>query len=149
MKAIVRRKFGSPDVLSFEAIAQPLVCDDGVLVRVRAASVNPADWYGLLGRPYIARPTMGFRKPKTTTIGVDFAGTVEAIGKDVIEFRAGDEVFGGRAGALAEFVCVREERGIVAKPANVTMKQAASVAIAALTALQGLRDTLALHQFWS
>ena len=140
MKAIVRSEFGTPDVLSVDDVEQPPLTDDGVLVRVRAASVNPADWYGMLGKPYIARLTMGLRKPKAKAIGVDFAGTVEAIGKDVTQFHVGDEVFGGRDGALAEFVVVREERAIVAKPASVTMEQGASVAIAALTALQGLRD---------
>lgn len=140
MKAIVRSKFGSPDVLSFEEIEQPPLTDDAVLVRVRASSVNPADWYGMTGTPLIARPTMGMRKPKTRTMGVDFAGTVEAIGKDVTEFRVGDEVFGGRDGAFAEYVVVRQERAIVARPSNVTVEHAASVGVAALTALQGLRD---------
>ena len=140
MKAIVRTKFGSPDVLSLEDIERPELTDDGVLVRVRATSVNPADWYGLYGTPLIARPTMGFSKPKTMTIGTDYAGTVEAIGRDVTQFRVGDDVFGGRDGAFAEYVCVREERAIVPKPTSVTMEQAGSVGVAALTALQGLRD---------
>ena len=140
MKAIVRSKFGSPDVLSFEEIEQPPLTDDAVLVRVRATSANPADWYGMMGTPLIARPTMGMRKPKARTMGVDFAGTVEAIGKDVTQFHVGEEVFGGRDGAFAEYVVVREERAIVPRPANVTVEHAASVGVAALTALQGLRD---------
>ncbi|MEQ1872521.1 MAG: NAD(P)-dependent alcohol dehydrogenase [Ilumatobacteraceae bacterium] len=140
MKAIVRTKFGSPDVLSFEEIEQPPLTDDAVLVRVRASSVNPADWYGMTGTPLIARPTMGMRKPKARTMGVDFAGTVEAIGKDVTQFQIGEEVFGGRDGAFAEYVVVREERAIVPRPANVSPEHAASVGVAALTALQGLRD---------
>lgn len=140
MKAVVRSKFGSPDVLSFEEIEQPSLTDDAVLVRVRATSANPADWYAMMGTPLIARPTMGMRKPKARTMGVDFAGTVEAIGKDVTQFHVGEEVFGGRDGAFAEYVVVREERAIVPRPANVTVEHAASVGVAALTALQGLRD---------
>jgi NADPH:quinone reductase-like Zn-dependent oxidoreductase len=92
------------------------------------------------GTPYVGRPLMGFFKPKSNRLGVDFSGTVEAVGKDVTQFRPGDEVFGGRDGAFAEYVCVREERAVVPKPANVTFEQAAAVPIAALTALQGLRD---------
>ena len=140
MRAVVRDSFGSPDVLEIREIEKPTPADDEVLVRVRAASVNPADWYGVTGRPWVARPQMGLRKPKETRVGVDFAGTVEAVGKDVTQFRLGDEVFGGRDGAFAEYVCVREERAVVPKPANVTLEQAAAVPIAALSALQGLRD---------
>jgi NADPH:quinone reductase-like Zn-dependent oxidoreductase len=109
-------------------------------VRVRAVSVNPADWYGMTGTPYVARTQFGLLKPKSTRLGTDFAGTVEAVGRDVTQFRPGDEVFGGRDGAFAEYVCVRAERGVVPKPANVTFEQAAAVPVAALTALQGLRD---------
>ena len=140
MKAIVRTKFGSPDVLSLEEIEQPPLTDDGMLVRVRATSVNPADWYSVVGIPLIARPTMGFFKPRAKTVGVDFAGTVEAIGKDVTQFKVGDEVFGGRDAAFAEYVGVREERAVVHRPKNLTVEQAASVGVAGLTALQGLRD---------
>jgi len=111
-----------------------------VLVRVRAASVNPADWYGIAGRPWIARPAVGLFKPKESRVGVDFAGTVEAVGTDVTQFQPGIDVFGGRTGAFAEYVCVREERAIVPKPAKATFEEAAAVPIAALTALQGLRD---------
>jgi NADPH:quinone reductase-like Zn-dependent oxidoreductase len=140
VRAVVCTSFGSPDVLEVHEIDKPVPADDEVLVRVRTASVNPADWYGVTGRPWVARPTMGFFKPKETRVGVDFAGTVEAVGKDVTEFRPGDEVFGGRSGAFAEYVCVREERAVVLKPANVTFEEAAAVPVAALTALQGLRD---------
>jgi NADPH:quinone reductase-like Zn-dependent oxidoreductase len=140
MKAAVRDRYGSHDVVELHEINKPVPADDEVLVRVRAASVNPADWYGVTGRPWVARPTMGLRKPKSNLLGVDFAGTVEAVGKDVTQFRLGDEVFGGRDGAFAEYVCVREERAVVPKPANVTFEQAAAVPVAALTALQGLRD---------
>lgn len=140
MKAVVRRRFGPPNVLTLEDIDQPPMTDDGVLVRVHATSVNPADWYTMYGRPILFRPTVGLRKPRTIEVGVDYAGTVEAVGKDVTHFKVGDDVFGGRDGACAEYVVVREERAIVPKPANVTMEQAGSVAIAGLTALQGLRD---------
>src|SRR5881628_1999561 len=138
MKAIVVQKYGSPDLLELKDVEKPAVEDDGVLVRVRAASVNPADWYGVAGRPYVARIAVGLLKPKSDRLGIDFAGTVEAVGKDITEFRPGDEVFGGRSGAFAEYVCVRN--AVVLKPTNVTPEQAAAVPVAALTALQGLRD---------
>jgi NADPH:quinone reductase-like Zn-dependent oxidoreductase len=138
MRAVVHNVYGSPDVLEIQEIDKPDVTDDGVLVRVRAASINPVDWYGVTGKPYVARIQGGLRKPKSNRLGVDFAGTVEAVGKDITQFRPGDEVFGARSGALAEYVCVRD--AVVLKPANLTFEQAASVAVAALTALQGLRD---------
>ncbi len=137
MRAIVRDRFGSADLREIE---RPIAADDEVLVRVRAASVNPADWYSMMGTPYLGRIQMGLRKPKSNRLGVDFAGQVEAVGKDVTQFRPGDEVFGGRDGSFAEYVAVREERAIVLKPANVTFEQAAGVGVAGLTALQGLRD---------
>ena len=140
MRAIVRNTYGSPDVLELQEIEKPDLADDGVLVRVRAASVNRADWYSLTGTPYVGRTQMGLLKPKQQVLGVDFAGTVEAVGRDVTQFRPGDEVFGGRNGAFAEYLCVREDRAVVLKPANVTFEQAAAVPVAALTALQGLRD---------
>ena len=140
MKAVVRTRYGSPDVLELRELDTPVPADDEVLVRVRAASVNRADWYSLTGRPWIARPMSGLRRPKSDRLGTDFAGTVEAVGRDVTTFRPGDEVFGGRDGALAEYVCVREERAIAPKPANVTFEQAGAVGVAGLTALQGLRD---------
>ncbi len=140
MKAAVRDRYGSPDVVELREIEKPVAADDEVLVRVRASSVNPAEWYSVVGRPYVGRTQMGLRKPKSARLGVDFAGTVEAVGKDVTQFRPGDEVFGGRDGAFAEYLCVREERAVVLKPANVTFEQAAAVPVAALTALQGLRD---------
>jgi NADPH:quinone reductase-like Zn-dependent oxidoreductase len=102
--------------------------------------VNPAELYALAGRPYVARAMTGLRKPKSNRLGADFAGTVEAVGKDVTRFRPGDEVFGGKSGAYAEYVVVPQDRAVVAKPANVTFEQAGVVGTAALTALQGLRD---------
>jgi NADPH:quinone reductase-like Zn-dependent oxidoreductase len=137
MKAGVREMYGSVAVREIDA---PVVADDAVLVRVRASSVNAADWYTMMGRPYVGRVAMGLRKPKTNRLGTDFAGTVEAVGKNVTMFRPGDEVFGGKTGAYAEYVCVAEDRNVVPKPANVTFEQAACVGIAGLTALQGLRD---------
>ncbi len=139
MKAIVHTRYGSPDVLELQEVDKPDPTDDEVLVRVRAASVNPADWYGVAGRPYVGRALMGLRKPKSSSVRTDFAGTVEAVGRDVTEFRPGDEVF-GRSGAFAEYVCVRADGALAPKPANLTFEQAAAVAVAALTALQGLRD---------
>lgn len=140
MRAIVRNTYGSPDALELQEIDMPDVADDEVLVRVRATSINPVEWYALTGRPQVARIQGGLFKPKSNRLGVDFAGTVEAVGRDVTQFQPGDEVFGGRDGAFAEYVCVREERAIVPKPASATFEQAAAVPVAALTALQGLRD---------
>jgi NADPH:quinone reductase-like Zn-dependent oxidoreductase len=137
MKAIVVSKYGSPDVLELEDVEKPDLADDLVLVRVRAASVNPADWYGVVG-PLIVRPSTGFLKPRSDRTGIDFAGTVEAVGKDVTHVSPGDEVFGARSGALAEYVTVRD--AVVPKPANISFEEAAAVPVAAITALQGLRD---------
>ena len=138
MRAIVRDTYGPPDVLELGETDKPELADDGVLVRVRAASINAADWYELTGTPYVARMQMGLRKPKSNMLGVDFAGTVEAVGRDVTQLRSGDDVFGGRSGAFAEYVCAR--KAVVAKPAALTFEEAAAVPVAALTALQGLRD---------
>jgi NADPH:quinone reductase-like Zn-dependent oxidoreductase len=146
MRAAVRERFGPPSIIEIRELEKPVPVDDEVLVRVRAASVNPADWYGLTGIPYVARTAMGLRRPKTTRLGVDYAGVVEAVGKDVTQFGPGDEVFGGRDGAFAEYVCVREERSIVPKPPNITFEEAAAVPVAALTALQGLRDKGGLEE---
>src|SRR5919106_175044 len=99
IKAAVRDRYGSPDVIELQEIEKPVASDDEVLVRVHAASVNPADWYGMTGRPYVGRAQMGLLKPKQRVLGVDYAGTVEAVGKNVTQFRPGDEVFGGRNGA--------------------------------------------------
>jgi NADPH:quinone reductase-like Zn-dependent oxidoreductase len=140
MKAIVYEKYGPPDVLELREVDKPVVGDDQVLVRVHAASVNPVDWHTMTGTPYMVRMMAGLLKPKSEFLGVDFAGTVEAVGRDVTQFQPGDEVFGARAGAFADYVSVREERGVLKKPANVTFEQAGAVAVAAISALQGLRD---------
>ena len=137
MKAIVRDTYGSPDVLELREIPKPELTPDGVLVRVRATSVNRLEWYGVTGRPYVARIMAGLRKPKEPALGVDFAGTVEAVGRDVTDFRPGDEVFGGTSGAFAEYVCVRD--AVVPKPANLTFEEAAAVPVAGITALQSTR----------
>ncbi len=140
MKAIVYCEYGVPN-LKFQEIEKPTPADDQVLVKVRAASVNPLDWHFIEGTPYVMRAMgVGLRKPKDTRLGVDFAGTVEAVGENVTKFKPGDDVFGGRDGAFAEYVCVREARAVALKPANITFEQAASVPIAGVTALQGLRD---------
>jgi NADPH:quinone reductase-like Zn-dependent oxidoreductase len=145
MKAIVYRCYGSPDVLRFEDIEKPTPADDQLLVKIRAASVNPLDWHYMRGTPYLVRTDSGLGKPTDPRLGVDFAGTVEAVGKNVKRFKPGDEVFGGRDGAFAEYVAVREERAVVLKPGNVTFEQAASVPIAGITALQALRDKGQIH----
>ena len=140
MKATVYCDYGSPDVLRLEDVKKPEPDDHQVLVKVHAASVNPFDWHFMQGTPYIMRLQAGLRKPKATRLGVDYAGTVEAVGKNVTEFKPGDEVFGGKSGAFAQYLCARADRAIALKPANLTFEQAASVGIAGVTALQGLRD---------
>jgi NADPH:quinone reductase-like Zn-dependent oxidoreductase len=140
VRAAVHHEYGPPDVVRLRDVDQPVVADDQVLVRVHAASVNPLDWHDLTGTPYVVRAGSGARRPKNQRLGVDFAGTVEAVGKTVTLFRTGDEVFGGARGALAEYVCVGQDRAVATKPAGVTFEQAATVPVAAITALQGLRD---------
>jgi NADPH:quinone reductase-like Zn-dependent oxidoreductase len=140
MKAIVYHNFGSPDVLQLEEIEKPVPNDNQVLVKVQAVSVNPFDWHFMEGVPYIARLlAFGPLKPTSPRLGADFAGTVEAVGKNITQFKPGDEVFGGKIGAYAEYVVIAE-KFLATKPANITFEQAGSVQIAGLTALQGLRD---------
>src|SRR5438093_3812056 len=140
MKAIINCDYGLSH-LKLENIEKPVPNDDQVLVRVHAASVNPYDWHFIEGTPKIIRLMgVGLRKPKDTRVGVDFAGTVEAVGKNVTNFKPGDDVFGGKGGAFAEYVCPRATRAVALKPSNVTFEQAASVNIAGITALQALRD---------
>ena len=140
MKAIVYCDYGLAN-LKLENVEKPTPTDDQVLVKVHAASVNPYDWHFVEGTPKIMRMMgVGLRKPKDTRLGVDFAGTVEAVGKNVTQFKPGDDVFGGKGGAFAEYVCRRAEGAVALKPANITFEQAASVNIAGITALQGLRD---------
>jgi NADPH:quinone reductase-like Zn-dependent oxidoreductase len=139
MKAIAYEDYGSADVLELREVAQPVVQDDDVLVRVHAASVNPIDWHFMRGRPLLMRAATGLRRPTVTHLGLDLAGRVEAVGKNVTQFRAGDEVFGAGKGTLAEYARATE-KSLALKPAEVTFEQAAAVAVAGLTALQGLRD---------
>jgi NADPH:quinone reductase-like Zn-dependent oxidoreductase len=139
MKAIVQDRYGSPDVLRLRDVDIPTIGADGVLVRVRASSVNAAEWHTTRGRPYFGRAMMGLRRPKQPIAGTDVAGIVEAVGADVTELRPGDEVFGARNGAYAEYVAGRV-RNFVSKPANLSFEEAAAVPIAGITALQGLRD---------
>src|SRR5688572_9700276 len=142
MKAVVYTEFGPPDVLQIKDIEKPAPKDNEVLVKVRAASVNPYDWHMIRGTPFLMRVMMaGLRKPKDPRVGIDCAGTVEAVGKEVTQFKPGDDVFGGKSGALAEYLCVPADGGIALKPANVTFEQAAGVQVAGCTALQALRDT--------
>lgn len=140
MKAVTYHRYGSPDVLDQGEVDQPVAGDGELLVRVRAVAVNPLDWHAVTGTPYFARLQSGLRRPKSQRLGVDFAGTVEAVGAGVTGFQPGDDVFGARDGAFAEYVCVRADRAVAPKPARLTFEQAAAVPIAALTALQGLRD---------
>ncbi len=140
MKAVMHRCYGSPDVLRLEAIQKPTPADNEVLVRIHAAAVNPLDWHYMRGKPYIMRMETGLGAPRNARLGVDFGGTVEAIGKNVTRFKPGDEVFGGKYGAFAEYVSVAEDGALALKPANLTFEQASSVGIAGITALQALRD---------
>jgi NADPH:quinone reductase-like Zn-dependent oxidoreductase len=140
MKAVVRRCYGPPDVLAVEDVAMPVPADGELLVEVRAAGINPADWHFVRGEPYIIRLGYGIGAPEDPRIGIDFSGTVVAVGKGVTKFRPGDEVFGGRSGALAEYVVIAETGNLARKPVNVSFEQAAGVNVAGLTALQTLRD---------
>ena len=139
MKALVRHRYGGPGVVRVEEVERPALEDDRVLVRVHASSLNKADWHQLRGWPRFLRPVTrdGVRRPKSPLFGTDFAGVVEAVGKDVTDLAPGDEVFGGRTGAFAEYVSATN---VVRKPPNVTFEEAATMGIAGLTALQGLRD---------
>jgi NADPH:quinone reductase-like Zn-dependent oxidoreductase len=140
MKAIVYRCYGSTDVLEFTDVEKPRPADDEVLVKVQAASVNPLDWHFMRGKPYFMRLMSGLGAPDDTGVGVDFAGTVEAVGSNVERFKAGDEVFGGGNGVFAEYITISEDGPLAMKPASASFEQAASTPIAALTALQALRD---------
>jgi NADPH:quinone reductase-like Zn-dependent oxidoreductase len=139
MRASIYNRYGPPDVIQISEVEKPVPKDDEVLLRIRAAAVNPLDWHFMRGTPYAVRLIAGLRKPKDARLGVDVAGHVEAVGRNVTRFKAGDEMFGSCRGAFAEYACASES-ALVMKPENVTFEQAASVAIAAFTALQGLRD---------
>jgi NADPH:quinone reductase-like Zn-dependent oxidoreductase len=140
MKAIIQDKYGLPDVLELSEVDKPMPKDDGVVVRVHAASVHPGDYFGMTGLPYIMRLGFGLRRPRKATPGFDVSGVVEAVGKDVTEFEPGDEVFGeSSGGSCAEYVATPEAK-LVHKPDNLSLTQAATVAVSGVTALRGMRD---------
>ena len=139
MKAIVHNRYGSPDVLEYKEIDPPVLRDDDVLLRVRAASVNAGDLFTLRGSPWLVRLTTGFPRPKDHVLGWDAAGVVEAVGKNVTRFQPGDAVYGACSGAFADYARIREGAAAL-KPASLPFEQAAAVPTAGLTALQGLRD---------
>ena len=138
MKAIVCAQYGPPEVLQFTDIAKPAPAENQVLVKIHAAAINPLDRFFMRGAPLI-RLIPGLRKPKDTRLGVDLAGQVEAVGKNVTQFKPGDDVFGACRGSLAEYVCVPEDK-LAPKPVNLSFEEAAAVPVAALTVLQGFRD---------
>ncbi|MFQ5521970.1 MAG: NAD(P)-dependent alcohol dehydrogenase [Acidimicrobiia bacterium] len=144
MKAIVHSEYGSPDVLRLQEVDPPGVGDDQVLVKVRAASVNPLDWHYMRGLPRLVRLQTGLGRPKRQRRGADMSGVVEAVGRDVSRFQPGDEVFGEVAGSLAEYVAA-SEHALAIKPVGISFQAAAAVPVAGLTALQGLRDKARLR----
>lgn len=141
MKAVVYRCYGSSEVLEIVDLPKPAPAGNEILVRVHAAAVNPLDWHFMRGSPYFMRLMSGLGAPKETRLGVDFSGTVEAVGADVTRFSPGDEVFGGQTGAFAEYVTIPEDWAVARKPDNVTFDEAAAIPIAGVTALQALRDS--------
>ncbi len=140
MRAWTYHCYGGPEVLELTSVAKPVPAADEVLVRVKAAAANPLDWHYLRGEPYIMRMGAGIGAPTDSRLGVDFSGVVESVGTDVTKFKPGDAVFGASGGAFGEYVVLRESSNIVLKPDNVSFEQAAAVPIAAITALQALRD---------
>lgn len=139
MNAIVYHEYGTADVLRLEEIERPVLGNNQVLIEVRAAAANPLDWHYMRGTPYLMRMDSGLFRPKSTRLGVDVSGRVVAVGENVTRFKPGDEVFGTAGGAFAEYARASEDK-VVLKPANLSFEQAAAVPVAALTALQGLRD---------
>jgi NADPH:quinone reductase-like Zn-dependent oxidoreductase len=139
MKAIVQERYGPPQVLELKEVDEPELKEDGVLVRVRASSVNPYDWHMMRGQPYVVRAMAGLRGPKVPVRGLDVAGVVERVGPKVDELKPGDEVFGHRPCAFAEYVAGKEEH-FAPKPERISFEQAGGIAVAGFTALQGLRD---------
>ena len=139
MKAAIYTRYGPPDVVQVTDVEKPVPKDNEVLIKVRAASVNPLDWHFMRGTPYFVRLGAGLRRPKVTRLGVDLAGQVEAVGGNVTQCKPGDEVFGACRGAFAGYVCAVEDK-LALKPANLSFEEAAAVPVAGLSALQGLRD---------
>lgn len=141
MRAVVYTRYGPPDVLEVRDVARPAPDDDQILVKVHAASINPLDWHFMEGTPtFIRLFASGLRRPRDPRLGVDYSGEVEAVGKNVKEFKPGDPVFGMHDGALAEYLCARADRAVTMKPSNISFEQAAGIPVAGLTALQALRD---------
>jgi len=140
MKAVVYRCYGSPSVLEYTDIEKPLASDNELLVKIHSASVNPLVWHYMRGTPYLMRFMTGLGAPEDNRLGVDFSGTVVAVGKNVSKFKPGDEVFGGATGAYAEYLTIAEDSAVVKKPSNISFQQSSSVGIAGVTALQALRD---------
>lgn len=141
MKAVVYRCYGGPEVLEYADVAMPVPTEDEVLVKIHAAGVNPLDWHYMRGSPFVMRLMVGIGAPKDSSMGRDFAGMVEAVGKNVTRFKAGDRVYGGANGAFAEYVARRETGSISLMPDNISFEEAAAVPVAAITALQALRDS--------
>jgi NADPH:quinone reductase-like Zn-dependent oxidoreductase len=139
VKAAIYTRYGPPDVVQVTDVEKPVPKDNEVLIKVRAASVNPLDWHFMRGTPYFVRLRAGLRRPKVTRLGVDLAGQVEAVGGNVTQCKPGDEVFGACRGAFAGYVCAVEDK-LALKPANLSFEEAAAVPVAGLSALQGLRD---------
>ena len=139
MKAIIQTRYGSPDVLQLREVDAPVLSEDQVLVRVHAAAVNIGDWHLLRGVPYVIRLVAGLRRPRREIPGLDIAGQVQTVGRDVRQFRPGDEVFGWCKGAFAEYACAAES-DLLPKPANLTSEQSAAVGDSAFTALAAVRD---------
>jgi NADPH:quinone reductase-like Zn-dependent oxidoreductase len=141
MRAVTYSCYGGPEILQLSDVEKPIASNDEIVVRVKAASVNPLDWHYMRGSPFIMRLMVGLGSPNDKTMGVDFAGVVESVGPDVTRFKPGDEVFGGRGGAFADYIKMPETRGVTHKPDNISFEQAAAVPIAAVSALQALRDS--------
>ena len=145
MKAIVFEKYGSPDVLQLKEFEKPTPQDDQVLVKIHAASANPLDWHRMRGAPVLVRLDEGLSKPKNPRLGADVAGQVEAVGKNVTQFKVGDEVYGEiSSGGFAEYACVHAQK-LCLKPANLSFAEVAAVPVAALTALQSLRNKVQIE----
>ena len=140
MRAAVHRCYGAAEVVRIETLARPVPSDRGVLIRLHAASVNPYDWHMMSGEPYVMRASSGWGAPNDVSLGMDFAGTVEAVGRQVTRFKPGDEVFGSGRGAFAQYLRIPEDGALALKPSNLSFAQAAAVPIAGFTALQALRD---------
>lgn len=139
MRALVYRQYGSPEVLRVESVAKPTPAANELLIKVGAAAINPLDWHYMRGTPYVVRLQSGLGHPRRVGLGVDFAGTVAAVGPQITHFKVGDQIFGTANGSVAEYA-VSTEVGLARKPGNLSFAQAAAVPVAALTALQGLRD---------